>query len=106
MVDFLVPTSLDQLIFILKIILTSFTKQAALMRSTVLSLPPLYSLPQASPNNLTPHWTKAEMNITVKHSLIMLEIKKASYRFQLIPLISLNFSLSSMEKIRGVIYSI
>ncbi len=36
----LVLTSLDQLLFKLKILLTSFTKQATLMRrSTVLSLP-------------------------------------------------------------------
>jgi hypothetical protein len=34
-------SSLDQLLFILKILLTSFTKQATLMRrSTVLSCPP------------------------------------------------------------------
>jgi len=38
-VDLLVLTSLDQLLFILKILLNSFTKQAILMRrSTVLSL--------------------------------------------------------------------
>jgi hypothetical protein len=39
-VDFLVLTSLDQLIFKLKIIFSFFAKQATLMRrSTVLSLP-------------------------------------------------------------------
>jgi hypothetical protein len=39
-VDLLVLTSLDQLIFILKILFTCFTQQATLMRrSTVLSLP-------------------------------------------------------------------
>ncbi len=40
-VDLLVLTSLDQLLFILKILLTFFTKQATFMRrSTVLRLPP------------------------------------------------------------------
>jgi hypothetical protein len=40
MVDLLVLTSLDQLIFILKILFTFDTKQAILIRrSTVLSLP-------------------------------------------------------------------
>jgi hypothetical protein len=40
-VDLLVLTRLDQLLFTLNILLTSFTKQATLMRkSTVLSLPP------------------------------------------------------------------
>jgi hypothetical protein len=40
-VDLLVLTSSDQLIFIVKILLTYFTKQATLMRrSTVLSLNP------------------------------------------------------------------
>jgi hypothetical protein len=39
-VDLLVLTSLDRLLFILKILLNSFTKQATLMRrSTVLSIP-------------------------------------------------------------------
>jgi hypothetical protein len=40
MVDLLVLTSLDQLIFILKILFNFVTEQATLTRSTVLSLPP------------------------------------------------------------------
>jgi hypothetical protein len=40
-IDLLILTSSDKFLFILKILLTSFTKQATLMRrSTVLSLPP------------------------------------------------------------------
>jgi hypothetical protein len=39
-VDLLVLTSLDQLIFILKMLFFFFTKQATTKRSTVLSLPP------------------------------------------------------------------
>ena len=40
-VDLLVLNSLDQVLFILKIFLISFTQQATIMRrSTVLSLPP------------------------------------------------------------------
>jgi len=40
-VDLLLPTSIDQLFLVLKILLNSFTKQATLMRrSTLLSLPP------------------------------------------------------------------
>jgi hypothetical protein len=43
-VDLLVLTSLNQLLFILKILLTFVTKQPTLMRrSTVLSLPSQYS---------------------------------------------------------------
>jgi hypothetical protein len=38
-VDLLVLTSLDQSLFILKILFTFITKQATIMRSTVLSLP-------------------------------------------------------------------
>ena len=45
-VDLLVLTSLCQLVFILKILFSFFTKQATLMRSsTVLSLPPQFSIP-------------------------------------------------------------
>jgi hypothetical protein len=41
MVDLLVLNSLDQLLFIMNILFTSFTKQATLMRRlTVLKLPP------------------------------------------------------------------
>jgi len=48
-VDLLVPTSKDQLLFILKILFTFFTKQAMLMRrSTVLSLPVEIVFPVAS----------------------------------------------------------
>jgi hypothetical protein len=40
MIDLLVPTSLDQLLFILKLYFSFFTKQPLLMRrSTALSLP-------------------------------------------------------------------
>jgi hypothetical protein len=45
-VDLLVLTSLDLLVFILKILFSFFTKQATLMtRSTVLSLPPQLVFP-------------------------------------------------------------
>jgi len=45
-VDLLIQTSLDQLLFILKILFTFFTKQSTLMRrSTVLSLPPQVKFP-------------------------------------------------------------
>jgi len=45
-VDLLVLTSFEQLIFIVKILFSFFTKQATLMkRSTVLSLPPQLVFP-------------------------------------------------------------
>jgi hypothetical protein len=46
-VDLPVPTSLDQLLLILKILFTYFTKQATLMRrSIVLSFPPQLVFPE------------------------------------------------------------
>jgi hypothetical protein len=48
-VDLLILTSLDQLIFVLKVLFTLFTKQATLTRrSTVLSLPPQLVFPDIS----------------------------------------------------------
>jgi len=48
-VDLHILASLDQLIFVLKVLFTFFTKQATLMRrSTVLSLPPQLVFPDIS----------------------------------------------------------
>ncbi len=52
-VDLLVPTRGDQLLFIIKILFTTFTKQAALMRrSTVLSHHPQLVFPVACTINM------------------------------------------------------
>jgi hypothetical protein len=56
-VDLLVLTSLEKLLFILKIVSTFLTKQATLMRrSFVLSIPPQFVFPASAKLTLSPQF--------------------------------------------------